>query len=305
MGKIMECGAQCSIPKSREGLAIVRKDSFDMIPLDPKSRCTTVSVASHFLYEKTRPDILHGPGGALHLDQTTYEQLDERSVRVRNAKFVPEAEGAYTVKLEGARVNGYHTIFLGALRDPILLQQLEPWIERVRAYVDERLDGLGFTYDLKINKYGVNGVMGPLEPDHSIGKEVFIAGQARADTQDQADQVAGIAKFAFTHAPYPGQLATAGNFAWPFTPCEVPMGPLPEFCVYHLMHKVDPVGLFPITVVDAPGDNTYVHQPRKSFVSVGSRCTHQVASQVFQSLPRRSAPEKPRSRSLKRPGNTG
>lgn len=263
MGKIMECGAQCSIPKSREGLAIVRKDSFDMIPLDPKSKCTTVSVASHFLYEKTRPDILHGPGGALHLDQTTYEQLDDRSVRVRNAKFVPEPEGEYTVKLEGARVNGYHTIFLGALRDPILLQQLDPWIELIRAYVDERLDGLGYDYDLKIHKYGVNGVMGPLEPDHTVGKEVFIAGQARAATQDQADQVAGMAKFAFTHAPYPGQLATAGNFAWPFTPCEIPMGPLPEFCVYHIMYKVDPIALFPIAVVDAPGDNTYVHQPRK------------------------------------------
>jgi hypothetical protein len=31
MGKIMECGAQCSIPKSREALAIIRQDSFNMI----------------------------------------------------------------------------------------------------------------------------------------------------------------------------------------------------------------------------------------------------------------------------------
>lgn len=264
MGKIMECGAQCSIPKSREGLAILRRDSFDMIPLDPKSKCTTLSVASHFLYEKTRPDILHGPGGALHLDQTTYEQLDDRSVRVRNAKFVPEAEGEYTVKLEGARVNGYHTIFLGALRDPILLQQIEPWIEEIKGYVKERIEEFGYEYDLKFHKYGINGVMGPLEPDHSVGKEVFIAGQARAATQDQADQVATMAKFAFTHAPYAGQRATAGNFAWPFTPCEIPMGPIPEFCVYHIMHKVDPVALFPFTAFTAPGDNSYVHTPRKS-----------------------------------------
>ncbi len=264
MGKIMECGAQCSIPKSREALAIIRADSFDMIPLDVKSKCTTVSVASHFLYEKTRPDILLGPGGALHLNETTYEQLDERSVRVRNAKFVPELEGEYTVKLEGAKIVGYQTIFLGALRDPILLQQLDSWIEKIRGHVKERLDGLGFEYDLKIHKYGVNGVMGPLEPDSSVAKEVFIAGQARASTQDQADIVATVAKFGFTHAPYPGQLATAGNFAWPFTPCEVSMGPLPEFCIYHIMHKVDPIALFPISVVEAHGDNTYVHQHRKS-----------------------------------------
>ncbi|KIW14441.1 hypothetical protein PV08_07225 [Exophiala spinifera] len=262
MGKIMECGAQCSIPKSREALAIVRSDSFDIIPLDPKSKCSTLSVASHFLYEKTRPDILHGPGGALHLDKTTYEQLDDRSVRVANAQFVPEPPGEYTIKLEGARVNGYHTIFLGAVRDPILIEQLDSWIEVIEAHVKDRIKAFGYEYDLKIHRYGVNGVMGPLESDHSVGKEIFFAGQARAATQDQADQVATMAKFGFTHAPYAGQLATAGNFAWPFTPCEIPMGPCPEFCVYHIMHKVDPLDLFPITVLTAEGDNTYVHTPR-------------------------------------------
>jgi hypothetical protein len=63
MGKIMECGALCSTP----ALAIVRHDNFDIVPLDPMSRCTVISVAAHSLYEKTRPDILHGPGGALLL----------------------------------------------------------------------------------------------------------------------------------------------------------------------------------------------------------------------------------------------
>jgi hypothetical protein len=84
MGKIMECGALCSTPKSKEALAIVRNDSFDIVRLDPNSRCTVVSVAAHSLYEKTRPDILHGPGGALLLVDATYERLpDNRTVRVR------------------------------------------------------------------------------------------------------------------------------------------------------------------------------------------------------------------------------
>ncbi|KIX00717.1 uncharacterized protein Z518_09782 [Rhinocladiella mackenziei CBS 650.93] len=252
MGKIMECGAQCSIPKSREAIAVVRRDSFDMIPLDPKSRCTTVSVASHFLYEKTRPDVLHGPGGALHLGGTTYEQLDDRSVRVRGAKFQPEPEGEYTVKLEGARNSGYHTIFVGALRDPILLSQLDPWVTTIEASVKEKMAHIKF--DLKIHKYGHDGVMGPLEYDRTtVPKEVCICGQVRAPTQDEANQVASMTKFHFTHLPYPGQLATAGNFAWPFTPCEIPMGPLPEFCVYHIMHKSDPLTLFPIKVDDVHG----------------------------------------------------
>lgn len=260
MGKIMECGGVCAQPKSREALAVVRHSDFDIIPLDPKSRCTPVSVAAHFLYEKTRPDMIQGPGGTLVLSDTSYEQVDDRTVRVRGAKFEPEPEGEYTVKLEGARVDGYQTVFLGALRDPVLLSQLDSWIASIEATVREH--NSSFTYDLKIHKYGINGVMGSLEPDTSIvPKEVFIAGQARAPTQDQANQVASTAKLCFTHAPYAGQLATAGNFAWPFTPCEIPMGPLSEFCVYHIMHKVDPVGLFPIKVNDLHGDDSFNPQP--------------------------------------------
>jgi hypothetical protein len=61
----MECGAKCSTPKSREALAIVTDDYMDVMALDPKPHMTTVTMASHFLYEKSRPDILLGPGGAL------------------------------------------------------------------------------------------------------------------------------------------------------------------------------------------------------------------------------------------------
>ena len=49
--------------------------SFDLIPLSPVERCTPLSVAAHTLYEKTRPDRLPGPGGALHLQDATYAQL--------------------------------------------------------------------------------------------------------------------------------------------------------------------------------------------------------------------------------------
>ncbi|KAK6332286.1 hypothetical protein TWF696_003005 [Orbilia brochopaga] len=258
MGKLMECGAQCAVPKSREALAIMRHDSFDFKCLDPKSICTVTSVASHFLYEKTRPDVLYGPGGQLHLNDAKFEQIDKTTVRVRNARFNPEPEGEYTVKLEGARVAGYHTIFIGALRDPILLSQLDGWIAWIEGMVKSQVRG--FEYEVKIHRYGVNGVMGSLEPDTSIGKEVCIVGQVKAATQAQADQVASMTKFGFTHAPYAGQLATAGNFAWPVTPCEISMGPLAEFCVYHIMRKADPIGLFPIKVEHVAGTDTFVQE---------------------------------------------
>jgi hypothetical protein len=259
MGKIMECGALCSTPKSREALAIVRHDSFDVIALDPNSRCTKVSVAAHFLYEETRPDILHGPGGALLLADTVYEQVDDRTVRVRGARFEPEKASEYTVKLEGARVTGYFSIFIGAIRDPILISQLDRFISRIEFSVIEKMPGVD--YDLKVHRYGQNGVMGPLEPDTtSVPKEVCICVQVRASTQAQANQIASITKFHFVHSSYPGQVATAGNFAWPFTPCEMPAGQLAEFCIYHIMHQSDPLALFPIKVQKLKGDDSVVPQ---------------------------------------------
>jgi hypothetical protein len=102
MGKIMECGAKCSTPKSREALAIVTDDYKDFMALDPTSHMNTVTVALHFLYEKSRPDILLGPGGALHLSDAAYEQVACNHVRIRGPRWEPETEGEYRLELEGA-----------------------------------------------------------------------------------------------------------------------------------------------------------------------------------------------------------
>ncbi|KAG4285974.1 hypothetical protein FPRO06_07234 [Fusarium proliferatum] len=84
MGKILECGGQCSFPKSHGAVATVYENGlFDVRPTDPQSICTSLSVAAHTLYENTRPDVLRGPGGSLHLDHSKYEQLsDGKSVRI-------------------------------------------------------------------------------------------------------------------------------------------------------------------------------------------------------------------------------
>ena len=63
MGKILECGALCAKPKSKEALGIMRRDSFDVLPLDPQARCTVTSVAAHTLYEKVSLCQSHQNGG--------------------------------------------------------------------------------------------------------------------------------------------------------------------------------------------------------------------------------------------------
>ena len=119
------------MPKGRSMLATVRKDHFELVPLNIVERCTPLSVAAHTLYEKTRPDILPGPGGELHLHQAQYKQLDDgRTVRICGAVFKPTP---YEVKLEGARIMGHRTVFIGGVRDPILVSQIDEFLAAVHA----------------------------------------------------------------------------------------------------------------------------------------------------------------------------
>jgi hypothetical protein len=268
MGKILECGAVCAEPKSREILAIVREDSFDVVPLDPTTRCTALSVAAHSLYEKTRPDILYGPGGALNLAGTVYEQLpDGRTVRCRGAKFEPVQDGQYTVKLEAARQAGYHSTFFGGFSDPILIMQWEDLAKRIRAYVSECCP---YPHNLKLTSYGMGDDVSMFPVRSGIEKipsTLGVCGESKASTQAQADAVINATRIACIHGPYPGQKATAGNLAMPIGSLDIPLGQMCEFCIYHLMPIDDPVALFPrtthvITGSDMPGRYNNIHERR-------------------------------------------
>ncbi|CAI6333337.1 unnamed protein product [Periconia digitata] len=236
MGKIMECGAACARPKSQGVTGIVYEDaSFDLIPHDPASRCTPLSVSAHTLYEKTRPDILSGPGGWLDLTGTTYEQMaDNRSVRCRGASFTfsRDAGKNYQIKLEGAKVQGYRAQYMGSYHDPILLDQIDLVLDRIKMYVNFQHHETRDTWEIDWHVYGRNTI------EKTTGKpgEIFLIGEAIAPTQELANSLVATARVASVHIPYPGMKATAGAFAYGLGgKMEIPLGPCAEFCIYHLV----------------------------------------------------------------------
>ena len=99
-GKIMEDGALAASPGSgNDGLlGIIRKDHFDVKPMNPKRRCTPESVTGHAFYERSDPSKEANPGGALDISAAVYSQLDLDTVRVEGARWIEAEE--YTVKLE-------------------------------------------------------------------------------------------------------------------------------------------------------------------------------------------------------------
>ncbi|KAJ5109843.1 hypothetical protein N7532_002488 [Penicillium argentinense] len=250
MGKIMECGGICAVPKGRSMIATVREDSFDLTPLSPRERCTPLSVAAHTLYEKTRPDRLPGPGGVLNLDGASYEQITEKTVRVRGAEFVPSE--TYQVKMEGVEKLGFRTIFIGGIRDPILISQIDAFLDDVRAYTQNLFPQLDQSPQCRLifHFYGRNGTMGPIEPKkgETSCHELGILGEVVAPSQELSYTIANNARASILHMPYKNQVATTGNFASPLSPHETAAGPVFRFNVYHLMNLVpgEEVSLFSV-----------------------------------------------------------
>ncbi|KAE9376217.1 hypothetical protein N431DRAFT_333674 [Stipitochalara longipes BDJ] len=238
MGKIMECGGLCATPKGRGAIAsIYRNSTFDIKPLDPVAKCIPLSIAAHSLYEKSRPDLLYGPGGCLDLTKARYEQLDDGiSVRVSGSTFNSSRSIGipYTVKLEGARVTGFRTLMIGSFRDPILIPQIHTFLASVKEYVQQNHEHVTESWDLDWHVYG-EGYKNQ-EAIFRAPREVFVVAETMARSQDVASSLASSARIACAHGPYPGQKATSGNFAMGIGgKFELEAGECTEFSIYHLM----------------------------------------------------------------------
>ncbi|KNY13253.1 3-methylaspartate ammonia-lyase [Shinella sp. SUS2] len=253
MGKILECAAIASIPGSGSDCMIgtLRRDNFELEPLNPSRKCTVASVAAHSLYEKSDPYLLPGPGGVLDLTDARFEQIDERRVRVSGSRHV---DAPYAVKLEGARRVGHRYISFAGVRDPIFIAQIDDICSAVRARTAENFTEIGpKDYRLIFRIYGRDAVLGAIEPVRdAVPHEVGIVIEAVAHTALQAKSICSFARSSILHLGYPGRLSTAGNLAFPYSPSDFDAGEVFEFSVYHLMRIDDPTLFFP-TVIENIG----------------------------------------------------
>ena len=252
MGKILECAAIAALPGSGSDcmFGYLRKDNFVLEPLSSERKCTTLSIAAHTLYEKSNPYILPGPGGAINLHKSTFDQIDDNKVKVSGSRFEPTDD--YFVKLEGVKKVGYRTISCAGVKDPIMISQIDSITQSVKDRVENNFENYGLTdFFLDFKIYGKNGVMGMFDAvDEQVGDELMIIIEAVAPTQEQASTICGFARSTLLHFGYEGRIATAGNLAFPFSPSDSEMGEVYEFSVYHLLKVDNPTDVFPIEYIE-------------------------------------------------------
>jgi len=243
MGKILECAAIAAIPGSGSDCVLGRlfDDHFILEPLNTDRRFTRNSVAAHSLYEKSDPFHLPGPGGALNLEQVSYEELDGGRVKVSGTAFSPTEP--YAVKLEGARSVGFRTVSIAGIRDPRLIADLETILSDVENQCRPSMDN---TSRLTFHAYGKNAVMGAQEPATALPHEVGLVIDVVAPHQTIADNDCALVRSTLLHFGFAGRLSTAGNLAFPYSPSDLPAGEVFEFNLYHLMVLDDPLAPFPI-----------------------------------------------------------
>jgi hypothetical protein len=243
-GKVVECGTlACETMGPGVMVVTLRHDSFSVRPEGSGLRCTPQSVAAHSLYETANPFLFAEPSGTLDIGASTYVQEDERTVRVEGARFLPADE--YSLKLEGAELIGYQAMLVGGVRDPLILSQLDSWLERIRDYIEGSIGGLmniqldGESYRLGFQVYGCNAVMGELEPLRALGHEVGIVCTTLAPTQREATEMAKLCRQPLLHAPIPEWTGAITGFACLHNPAWVELGPLYRFSLNHVLLPVD------------------------------------------------------------------
>lgn len=256
-GKILECGAASAEPVVAGDCILVtlRDDHFLVEPLNPALRHTVLSTSAHSLYENADPYCLYEAGGMMDLSASRYAQVDERRVRVSNSKFIPAEK--YQVKLESVAKAGYRTISIMGTRDPLLIDQIDHYIEIVRNTVHNRVNDAykgemtAADYILNFRVYGLNAVMASWEPvTKTKSHELGIVLEVIAPNQELANAILALARTYSLHNHFPGRLCTAGNMAIAFSPSDIPMGPVYRFNMEHLIEIDDPLEMVKVKIIE-------------------------------------------------------
>lgn len=255
LGKIIECAGAIITPKLGQDcvFGIVEKNSFSVFPTDPTKRCLKSRVAAHTLYENANPYYIHEPSGMIDTCNCNFDQADYNRVKVTGSQFTYSPQ--YYVKLEGVEEVGYRSICVAGIQDPILISQIDKFLEfvrvKVKSEVEENLKISDTDYALLFRVYGKNGVSG-LFSNYFRGNpyELGLIIEVVAKTEEISKAILAKARYATLHSDFEGRMCIAGNLAFPYSPSDISVGRAYRFNIWHIVELDDPCEIFPMDMYD-------------------------------------------------------
>ncbi|MEA2683696.1 MAG: hypothetical protein QOK05_2024 [Chloroflexota bacterium] len=255
MAKIIECGSMCCDPPnpfSAVMAEISRSGDISVWPALTKYRCTVKSVASHAVYERENPHEERNPGGVLDVSEAEYAQVDDRSVRVSGAAWLPTP---YAVKLEGVRSLGHETAVLAVTNDPTLVAGVDAYVAHIVSEATDYVVTSGIaaagTFKIVVHVIGA-GVLPTGPADARRPSEVGLLVRVVAPTPEASLYIASTVRVRLQMSDYPGRTTTAGNLAFPLQKVFMEQGETHVFNIWHLLPLVDPTEPFPFNVIEFP-----------------------------------------------------
>jgi hypothetical protein len=106
-------------------------------------------------------------------------------------------------------------------------------------------------YRINFHKYGINAVMGGLEPNAKhVPNEVGIVLEATAPTQDMAHKLAELSRQPLLHYPIKEWAGSITAFACLHNPAVIDRGPVFRFNLNHVAVPSTPVEMFRTHFID-------------------------------------------------------
>ena len=216
-------------------------------------RLAPQSVAAHSFYENGDPYIHYESSGAMDLSACSYEAVENGGVKVSGSAF-RHAED-YTVKLEGAVKIGYQAVVIGGMRDPYFIRNLDTWMPEVEAVIEKAVEDIlglhrGKDYKIVVHQYGRNAVMGALEPETSLPREVCLILEFTAGTQEIATKIAEISRQPLLHHPIPEWNGSITSIAYLHNPVPLQRGAVYRFAYNHVALPHDTEEMFRMKIVE-------------------------------------------------------
>ena len=243
-GKILECGAASAIRRIHPDciMATFDADGFTIAVPNPKMACSRLSVLAHGYYENADPYEIHEPGGMIDLSQAAFEEVPGGKVRVSGSRFVGAPR--YEIRVEGSRLDGYRSIVIAGISDPVLLDDFDTFITGCEAEIRRKCgESLGLRagdFQFSIRRYGSPKAA----YDPGATDQVGLIFEVVAADQSTARAAVMIASHTALHHPVAGWQGFVSNLAIPFSPAAFDGGPVYRWSANHLVRIDDPLAPF-------------------------------------------------------------